>query len=89
MLLPVAAVADLRHQLRERPGASLTVDLPAQTVITPEGFTVRFEIDGFRKQLLLVSRDELDLTLGYGAQNSEFEERQRSAMPWLSERYRV
>jgi len=89
VLLPERAVADLRRQLHERPGASLTVDLPAQTVTTPEGVVARFEIDGFRKQLLLAGRDEIDLTLGYEARIREFEERQRSSMPWLSERYRA
>jgi 3-isopropylmalate/(R)-2-methylmalate dehydratase small subunit len=89
VLLPEAAVADLRRQLHERPGVSLTVDLPAQTVTMPGGDAARFEIDGFRKQLLLAGRDEIDLTLGYEARIREFEERQRSAMPWLSERYRV
>jgi 3-isopropylmalate/(R)-2-methylmalate dehydratase small subunit len=89
VLLPEAAVADLRRQLHERPGVSLTVDLPAQTVTMPGGDAARFEIDGFRKQLLLAGRDEIDLTLGYEARIREFEERQRSAMTWLSERYRV
>src|SRR5512145_113703 len=89
VLLPEPAVADLRRQLHERPGASLTVDLPAQTVTTPEGGVARFEIDGFRKQLLIAGRDEIELTLGYEARIREFEERQRSSMPWLAERYRV
>ncbi|MGH7310044.1 MAG: 3-isopropylmalate dehydratase small subunit [Candidatus Rokuibacteriota bacterium] len=89
VLLPEGAVAELRRQLHERPGASLTVDLPEQTVTTAMGLATRFEIDGFRKQLLLLGRDEIDLTLGYEARIGEFEERQRSSMPWLSERYRV
>jgi 3-isopropylmalate dehydratase small subunit len=58
-------------------------------VTTPAGLNARFEIDGFRKQLLLIGRDEIDLTLDYEAQIGQFEERQRSSMPWLSERYRV
>ena len=37
VILPEDAVAALRRQLHERPGASLTVDLEAQTVTAPDG----------------------------------------------------
>jgi len=89
VILPERAVADLRRQLHERPGGSLTVDLPAQTVTAPDGAVARFEIDAFRKELLLTGQDEIDLTVGYEERIREFEERQRYLMPWLSERYRA
>lgn len=89
MVLPEPAVADLRRQLHERPGGSVTVDLPAQTVIAPDGAAVRFEINAFRKELLLTGQDELELTVGYEARIRQFEERQAREMPWLSERYRA
>jgi 3-isopropylmalate/(R)-2-methylmalate dehydratase small subunit len=86
VILPEGAVAELRRQLHERPGASLAVDLAAQTVIGPDSAVHRFEIDAFRKQFLLTGQDEIDLTLGYETQIREFEERQRRLMPWLSGR---
>jgi len=89
VVLPEATAADLRRRLHERPGSSLTVDLPAQTVTAPDAGAHRFEIDAFRKELLLAGQDEIDLTLGYEARIREFEERQRDLMPWLSERYRA
>jgi 3-isopropylmalate/(R)-2-methylmalate dehydratase small subunit len=76
-LLPVilqgAAVADLRKQLHEWPGATITVDLEAQTVTAPDGAAHRFEIDPFRKQMLLTGQDELALTLGYESAIAAFE----------------
>ena len=35
--LPEAAIHDLWRQLREKPGAEITIDLPNQTVIAPDG----------------------------------------------------
>ncbi len=84
VILPEDTVAALRRQLHERPGASLTVDLTAQTVSAPDGAVHRFEIDAFRKQVLLAGQEEIDLTLGYETQIREFEERQRRLMPWLA-----
>ena len=54
----------------------LSVDLDSQTVTAPEGAVHRFELDPFRKQMLLSGQDEIALTLGYEAQIAEFEARQ-------------
>ena len=40
--LPEAAIHDLWRQLREKPGAEITIDLPNQTVIAPDGNRTRF-----------------------------------------------
>jgi 3-isopropylmalate/(R)-2-methylmalate dehydratase small subunit len=84
VILPADAVAGLRHQLHARPGATITVDLDAQTVVAPDGTQHRFEIDPFRKRLLLTGQDETALTLGYEPQIHAFEERQRRDVPWLA-----
>src|SRR5688572_18889760 len=56
-LLPVVLkpeeVADMRRQLHAHSGASVTVDLAAQTVVDPEGNAHRFEIHPVRKKCLL------------------------------------
>jgi 3-isopropylmalate/(R)-2-methylmalate dehydratase small subunit len=83
VILPAAAAAALRQQLHERPGATLTVDLEAQTVTVPDGAVHRFEIDAFSKQKLLSGQDDIALTLGYEAQIRDFEARHRADMPWL------
>jgi 3-isopropylmalate/(R)-2-methylmalate dehydratase small subunit len=83
VIVPATTAAALREQLHARPGATLTVDLPAQTVTAPDGVVHRFEIDAFSKQKLLDGQDDIGLTLGYDAQILEFEARHRAEMPWL------
>jgi 3-isopropylmalate/(R)-2-methylmalate dehydratase small subunit len=84
VILPAATVADLRRQLHARPGATLTVDLEAQTVTAPDGAVHRFDIDPFRKQMLLSGQDEIGLTLAHEAQIAAYEARHRAAPPWLT-----
>jgi 3-isopropylmalate/(R)-2-methylmalate dehydratase small subunit len=83
VILPVDTAAGLRRQLHASPGATLGVDLQTQAVTAPDGAVHRFEIDPFRKQMLLTGQDETGLTLGYEAQIRAFEARHRAAMPWL------
>ncbi len=78
-LLPVILAGDvaagLRRQLHARPGAAIAVDLESQTVTAPDGARHRFDIDPFRKELLLTGRDEIDLTLERLAAIEAFEAR--------------
>ncbi len=83
VILPAEVVAGLRRQLHQRPGASITVDLDSQTVTAPDGGRHRFEIDPFRKEMLLSGRDEIGLTLDFAARIREFEERHARGMPWI------
>jgi 3-isopropylmalate/(R)-2-methylmalate dehydratase small subunit len=83
VILPADVVAGLRAQLHARPGASVTVDLPSQTVTAPDGTTHHFEVDPFRKQALLSGQDEIALTLGHERDIAAFEARHARAMPWL------
>jgi 3-isopropylmalate/(R)-2-methylmalate dehydratase small subunit len=82
-ILPGDVVAGLRRRLHERPGATLTVDLEAQTVTAPDGVLHRFEVDAFRKEMLLTGRDEIGLTLGFEARIREFEARHAREMAWV------
>ena len=82
VILPADVVAGLRRQLHDRPGATLTVDLETQTVTAPDGARHRFEVDAFRKEMLLTGRDEIELTLGFEAQIREFETRHAKDMAW-------
>ncbi len=83
VILPDAVVAGLRAQLHARPGATITLDLDAQTVTAPDGAAHRFEIDPFRKQMLLTGRDEIALTQGYESAIAAFETRHAAETPWL------
>jgi 3-isopropylmalate/(R)-2-methylmalate dehydratase small subunit len=82
VILDGDAVAALRHQLHARPGSAVTVDLEAQTVTAPDGASHRFDVDAFRKEMLLSGRDEIELTLGFEVQIREFETRHAQETAW-------
>ena len=82
VILPADVVAQFRRQLHDEPGATLTVDLESQTVTAPDGARHRFEIDAFRKEMLLTGRDEIGLTLGFEDTIREFEARHAREMAW-------
>ena len=63
--------------------ATLTVDLEAQTIQGPDGGTVKFEIDPFRKKCLLEGLDDIGLTLQRGADIDAYEKRNATSQPWL------
>lgn len=81
--LPAERVAQLRALLHKVPGAEITIDLPAQTVLGPDGKIDTFEIDSFRKECLVQGLDAIDLTLSLEPEIQQFEARQRQEMPWL------
>jgi 3-isopropylmalate/(R)-2-methylmalate dehydratase small subunit len=82
--LPHGRVAAIRQQITAAPEAQLSIDLPAQTLTSPDGSIDHFEIDPFRKECLLAGIDEIDLTLRYESEIAAFELRQRIEMPWLA-----
>ncbi len=84
-VLPIAldACTDLRKQLHARPGATMKIDLPSQTVTGPDGNAYRFEIDPFRKKCLLEGLDEIGITLQNDAAIAAFERRYRQRYDWL------
>ena len=64
-------------------GYRLTVDLDAQTVVTPSGNAYRFEIDAFRKYCLLNGLDEIGLTLKNADKIRAYEEIRKAREPWI------
>ena len=55
--------------------ATLTVDLPSQTIKGPDGGTLHFEIDEGRKHNLLNGLDEIGLTLENAPKIADYEAR--------------
>jgi 3-isopropylmalate/(R)-2-methylmalate dehydratase small subunit len=84
-LLPVTlAQKGVDLLLKDAEGAkTLTVDLQAQTVSRPGGEVLRFEIEPFRKQILLEGLDDIGLTLKHAGAIDAFEHRQRNGQSWL------
>jgi 3-isopropylmalate/(R)-2-methylmalate dehydratase small subunit len=61
--------------------ATLTIDLEKQEIRGPDGGTVRFDIDPFRKRCLLEGLDDIGLTLEKGAAIESFEKK-LAERPW-------
>jgi 3-isopropylmalate/(R)-2-methylmalate dehydratase small subunit len=64
-------------------GVSFTVDLAEQTVTTPGGISIDFDIDGFRKHNLLNGLDDIGLTLKQKSHIDNYEEHHKAQFPWL------
>lgn len=82
--LPAAHLARLRAACTAHAGRHTVVDLQAQSITAPDGAQYRFDIDPFRKQCLLLGRDEIDLTLALEGEITAFEQRRAIDMPWLA-----
>lgn len=83
VVLPQDDVESIRRQLHARPGATVTVDLPAQTVTDPAGRIYHFDIHPVRKKCLLEGLDDISRTGQYTERFEIFEEAYRSERPWL------
>jgi len=78
-----AIVHDLWRQLRAAPGAAMTIDLPGEVLVAPNGTRHTFEISALRKDRLVRGLDDIDATLVYADTIEGFENARRAAFPWL------
>jgi 3-isopropylmalate/(R)-2-methylmalate dehydratase small subunit len=62
--------------------ATLTIDLAAQEIKGPDGGTLRFEVDAFRKHCLLEGLDDIGLTMVESGAIKSFEDKAAAARPW-------
>ncbi len=63
--------------------ATLTVDLERQEITRPNGETIGFDIDPFRKHGLMNGLDDIGATLQRAGEIDAFEAGQRRDQPWL------
>ncbi|MDN7133694.1 3-isopropylmalate dehydratase small subunit [Halomonas sp. MC140] len=70
-------------ELDANEGYQLDVDLENQRVVTPSGEVLAFEVDDFRKHCLLEGLDDIGLTLKDEDAIRAFEQKHRTARPWL------
>jgi 3-isopropylmalate/(R)-2-methylmalate dehydratase small subunit len=86
-LLPIVLAPDIVERLFQEvqaaPGYKLTVDLAAQTITTPAGESISFEVDAFRKHCLLHGLDDIGLTLQHVDEIKAYENRRKQEAPWL------
>jgi 3-isopropylmalate/(R)-2-methylmalate dehydratase small subunit len=62
--------------------STLTVDLEEQVIRGPDGGTINFEIDPFRKHCLLKGLDDIGLTNQKADKIATYEKKQAEARPW-------
>jgi len=81
--LPQEDIDKLMDDAERGANATLTVDLETQTITGPDGGTIAFEIDPFRKKCLLEGLDDIGLTMERADSIAAYEERAQTARPWL------
>lgn len=86
-ILPIVVSADDRDALMadasDTENPELSVDLVNQTIRRPNGPTVSFEIDPFRKKCLLEGLDDIGLTLAKADDIDSYEAKREKDQPWL------
>jgi 3-isopropylmalate/(R)-2-methylmalate dehydratase small subunit len=87
-LLPIVLaeheITRLFDEVKAFVGYELTVDLPRQRVVKPDGAELPFEVDEFRKYCLLNGLDDIGLTLRHESKIRAFEAERLARMPWLA-----
>jgi 3-isopropylmalate/(R)-2-methylmalate dehydratase small subunit len=86
-VLPIVLDAGLMDRLfaevEANEGYRLKLDLEAQTITTPAGEVIGFEVDAFRKYCLLNGLDDIGLTLQHVDDIRAYEKRRQTEAPWL------
>ena len=82
IVLPESTVAKLFDEVAAFPGYQLTVDLPRQVIVKPDGSELPFDVQPFRKECLLNGWDDIGLTLRHADKIRAFEDRRRAEHPY-------
>jgi 3-isopropylmalate/(R)-2-methylmalate dehydratase small subunit len=86
-LLPIVLeetiIDGLFSEVAATEGYELTVDLENQNIVKPNGDTITFEVDAFRKHCLLNGLDDIGLTLQDAADITAYEVIRKASSPWL------
>ena len=81
--LPQEDVDKLMEDAERGANATVTVDLVEQTITGPDGGSISFEVDAFRKHCLLNGLDDIGLTLEKAASIERFEAKASQERPWV------
>jgi 3-isopropylmalate/(R)-2-methylmalate dehydratase small subunit len=86
-LLPIVLeetiIDGLFSEVAATEGYELTIDLENQNIVKPNGDTIPFEVDAFRKHCLLNGLDDIGLTLQDAADITAYEVIRKASSPWL------
>jgi 3-isopropylmalate/(R)-2-methylmalate dehydratase small subunit len=80
--LPQEEIDKLIDDAKRGDNARLTIDLGAQEIKGPDGGTIHFDIDPFRKRCLMEGLDDIGLTMEKADAIEAFEHEARAARPW-------
>ena len=83
IVLPEEIVDQLMDDAQNGANATLTVDLENQIITRPDGQTVAFDVDAFRKHCLLNGLDDIGLTMEKAAAIETFETKAAQDRPWV------
>ncbi len=87
-LLPIVLsefqIIQLFDEVAAFPGYSLTIDLDRQLILKPQGQSLPFDVQPFRKYCLLNGFDDIGLTLRHADKIRAFEAQRLAAKPWLA-----
>ena len=85
-LLPIvldkAVISALFDEVETNEGYQLEVDLQQQLITKPDGSSIPFSVDEFRKHCLLNGLDDIGLTLKDAEKIRSFEDNWRNSAPW-------
>ena len=84
IVLPEEQIARLFDEVKGFVGYALTIDLPRQVVVKPDGSELPFEVQPFRKYCLVNGFDDIGLTLRHADKIKAFEAERLARMPWLA-----
>ena len=86
-ILPIKVTPEQRDALladaADIENPELKIDLNLQKISRPNGATITFEIDPFRKECLLNGLDDIGLTLEKSEMIGSYEKKRSSTLPWL------
>ena len=86
-ILPIKVTPEQRDALladaADIENPELKIDLNLQKILRPNGATISFEMDPFRKECLLNGLDDIGLTLEKSEMIRSYEQKRSSSLPWL------
>lgn len=86
-ILPIVVSQDELDKLMDDAArganATITVDLESQTIKGPDGGSISFEVDAFKKHCLLNGLDDIGLTLEKVDRIQSFEDSELATRPWV------
>jgi len=83
LVLDEKVVDELFKEVFAQEGYELTVDLESQQIVKPNGESIPFEIDSFRRHCLLNGLDDIGLTLAHQDDIKAYEAKRKQVSPWL------